>query len=136
MVRTQLTQTLTKAVFIAPSLGLAVSRLLTPDPSGMGTHQQLGLPPCSMRVLFGIPCPSCGMTTSWALFSRGEFATSFSVNPAGFLLACLTVIGLLIGITAIARKKPVSKPQFQSTVLTTLAIFAFAIIHWLWKLIS
>ncbi|MEC8473090.1 MAG: DUF2752 domain-containing protein, partial [Planctomycetota bacterium] len=85
--------------------------------------------------IFGIPCPSCGMTTSWALFSRGEFASSFSVNPAGFLLACLAVTSFFIGIAAIAGKKPVSKSQFRSTVLATLAIFAFALTHWLWKLI-
>ena len=33
----------------------------------MGTHQQLGLPPCNFVTLTGYPCPACGMTTSFAL---------------------------------------------------------------------
>ena len=46
---------------------LAVARWLEPAASGMGTHQQLGLPACTTVTLFNVRCPSCGMTTSWAL---------------------------------------------------------------------
>lgn len=74
---------------------LATARNLRPNESGLGTHQQLGLPPCSMRVLFGIRCPACGMTTSWSHFTRGQFAASFAANVGGLGLAILavTVVG-------------------------------------------
>ena len=32
---------------------LGVAAMLRPDGRGFGTHQQLGLPPCTFRVLFG-----------------------------------------------------------------------------------
>lgn len=65
---------------------------LTPDPSGLGTHQQLGLPTCTVREIFGVPCPSCGMTTSFAHFVRGQFFRSAQTNAAGLWLAvCCTV---------------------------------------------
>lgn len=68
---------------------LVVSRTLSPDPSGIGTHKQLGLPPCGYKIVFGVPCPSCGMTTSWALATRGKFISSARSNLGGFLLALM-----------------------------------------------
>ena len=78
---------------------LAVSRTLEPSPAGMGTHQQLGLPPCKAVMLLGIPCPTCGMTTSWSYFMRGQFIASWGANPGGF---CLAVLSLATGVWAVA----------------------------------
>ena len=75
----------------APILLLGVTRLLQPDAAGLGTHQQLGLPPCSMRLMVGFRCPACGMTTSWAHFTRGDWLGSVQANAGGFLLALLVV---------------------------------------------
>jgi hypothetical protein len=70
---------------------LAVASQLEPSTAGLGTHQQLGLPPCSFRVLLGIRCPSCGMTTSWSYFVRGQWLASMTVNLGGFMLALAAV---------------------------------------------
>src|SRR5207302_1856701 len=51
---------------------LATARMLSPDDRGHGTHEQLGLPPCTFYLTFGRPCPACGMTTSWAWLLRGN----------------------------------------------------------------
>lgn len=67
--------------------GFALAAWLPPDPRGFGTHQQLGLPPCTMIVLFDRPCPGCGMTTSFAHFVRGQFRDAARANPAGLLIA-------------------------------------------------
>ncbi len=71
---------------------LAVAALLKPDPRGLGTHQQFGLPPCTFRFLFGRPCPSCGMTTSWAHVVRGQLIGALKANLGGTLLATLAVV--------------------------------------------
>jgi len=54
-----------------------------------GTHRQLGLPPCSLKLLTGFPCPSCGMTTSISLFMHGDLAAAWRVNWAGVVVAFL-----------------------------------------------
>jgi Protein of unknown function (DUF2752) len=51
------------------------------------THLQLGLPPCTFKVITGRPCPACGMTTSFALFVRGDLANSLQANCVGTVLA-------------------------------------------------
>jgi hypothetical protein len=58
------------------------------------THRQLGLPPCTFRFATGLPCPSCGMTTSFALLIRGDVGNSLRANAAGTALAafCLAFI--------------------------------------------
>lgn len=70
---------------------LLTARMLTPDLEGFGTHQQLGLPPCTSVVLFDSRCPACGMTTSWALLLRGQIWAALESNIGGAMLA---VIGL------------------------------------------
>lgn len=48
---------------------------------------------CALRRTTGIPCLSCGMTRSFDWFLRGRFLDSLLVNPIGFGLALLSVIG-------------------------------------------
>jgi hypothetical protein len=72
------------AASLAGALGLAVLGLvLQPDARGVGTHEQLGLPPCMTMELWNLPCPGCGVTTSLALASRGRFGASLANQPFG-----------------------------------------------------
>lgn len=71
----------------------AIALYLSPSPDGHGTHRQLGLPPCPSVLLFGRLCPGCGLTTSFALSVRGDFATAFQANlfgPIGYIAFTLT----------------------------------------------
>ena len=75
-------------------LVFAVAAALSPydthgQPLTHGTHRQLGLPPCSLKLLTGFPCPSCGMTTSISLFMHGDLAAAWRVNWAGVVVAFL-----------------------------------------------
>jgi hypothetical protein len=70
--------------------GFVLAAALEPDPRGYGTHQRLGLPPCSFQLLFGLKCPSCGSTTSFAHFIRGEWIDSIRTNPGAFMLAIVS----------------------------------------------
>lgn len=93
---------------LAGAAGLAVvfglARAIDPyRPDGtartMSTHTQLGLPPCNFVELTGRPCPSCGMTTSFALLMRGDVAGSARANWVGTALA-VTWAGLLVWAVA------------------------------------
>lgn len=77
-------------------LGLAAS--LTPDPSGMGTHRQLGLGGCSMLVATGVPCPMCGMTTTFAHLAHLHVLEAVATQPFGVVLFTLTLVTFLLGM--------------------------------------
>src|SRR3954463_849404 len=82
---------------------LLTAARLTPDPSGTSTHTQLGMQSCQFLAQTGLPCPSCGMTTSFAWFVRGNLLASLYVQPMGTVLAALTALtfwaALYIGLT-------------------------------------
>src|SRR5438045_783023 len=71
---------------------LGTAACLTPSPRGVGTHQQLGLPACTVVQWFGIRCPSCGMTTSWAHMMRGHVLAALRANCGGAILAAGAVL--------------------------------------------
>ena len=65
-------------------------------PRTMETHTgpPLNLPPCTFKTWTGLPCPSCGMTTSFSLLMHGDPVNSLRANWVGTGLAvfCLALI--------------------------------------------
>ena len=105
---------------------LVVAAWLPPDPRGYGTHQQLGLPPCSFQQLTGWRCPSCGMTTSWSHLVRGQIAASFRANSGGALLGlvCLVVApwALMCGLRGRWLFKPPGPSVAMALALTVTGV--------------
>lgn len=96
----------------------AIALVLDPYRDGQvlleGTHQQLGMPPCTFKSVTGLPCGSCGMSTSFALAIRGDLFHSVQANFVGTLLALFgmafipwslvcAVRGRLLGIRSLER---------------------------------
>ena len=71
------------------------------SPMRSASHQTLGLPACRFKELTGSPCPSCGMTTSFALLVRGDVLNSLRANWVGTGLAvfCLLFIPWAVAST-------------------------------------
>jgi len=85
-------------ILLAGIAVLLTAFFLTPDPRGMGTHEHLFLPPCFFHWLTQIPCPSCGLTTSFAYLAKGQWSQGFHIHPLGppLFLVFLSVIGLAL----------------------------------------
>lgn len=92
-------------IALAGGLGvLALAAYLDPKGRAYGTHADLFLTgPCGMLVMTGLPCPTCGMTTSFAYFMRGQWLRAAYVQPAGFLLALGTVVTAIVAAWALVR---------------------------------
>lgn len=115
--------------------GFAVATSLEPDPRGYGTHQRLGLPPCTTRALFGVPCPSCGMTTSFANFVRGRFLHAARANASGLLLAAVCAVQLPWIAVSVARGRLVGVRRPDRLALAVaLPLAAFCLAEWLLRL--
>lgn len=86
------------------AITLAIARWLHPAANGYGTHQQLGLPPCAFFKLTGIPCPSCGLTTSFAHAARLHLYQAFITQPFGVIAFCLTIVSIPLFAWLIHRR--------------------------------
>ena len=81
------------AILAAIALAVLVTAaLIHPDPSGMGTHRQLGLPPCGWLASTGYPCPTCGMTTSFSAAANAKPLGALVAQPFGAAFALATAI--------------------------------------------
>ena len=114
---------------------LPVAAKLQPSPNGLGSHRQLGLQECQFESRTGIPCPTCGMTTSFAHFVRGQILASFWVQPMGTILALLTTMAfwaaLYIAISARPAHRLLNLIPARYYLLPLLALLVLA---WAWKI--
>lgn len=86
---------------------LIVAARLTPNDRHMGTHRQLGLPPCGFVAMTGLPCPTCGMTTAFACVTRGHLRAALRAQVAGTFLAIGTAIaGVAAGFCLVTGRYP------------------------------
>ena len=111
---------------------LTLAAVLEPDPSGVGTHTQLGVAPCTMMVLWGVPCPTCGMTTAFAYTVRGQWLAAIHAQPAGWLAAVATALFAgASGLTVVTGRKWVVNwyrvpPGHVALVVVAIVLSAWA----------
>jgi ABC-type glucose/galactose transport system permease subunit len=114
---------------------LVVAVRVEPSPDGLGTHTQLGYARCGYLALSGIPCPTCGMTTSFAHFVRGRLAQSAYAQPMGTFLAICASMSVWAGAYIAISGRPAQRILnlvplwYWLTPVMTLMIGA-----WAWKI--
>jgi hypothetical protein len=114
---------------------LLTARLLRPSADGVGTHRQLGLPPCAFLHFTGIPCPSCGLTTSVAHAARLHFYESVITQPFGLVVFISAALSIPLSIYFIHRRVPRSKISgMLGKNLAIYSMIAFFILSWLYKI--
>lgn len=124
---------LAAAVFLAAPLVIATR--LEPSASGIGTHQQLGLPPCTAQMLWAVRCPACGMTTSWSHFVRGQFVLSMHANVAGTLLAVITCTAVVVLLSGAASGKMPRRGWLVAAAWAMVTTLVIATGDWAWRLV-
>lgn len=116
-------------VLAGTAVVIALSFLLTPDAHGYGTHRQLFLMPCWFKVITGIPCPFCGMTTAFAHLSRAQVTAALNchvLSPLAYALAWTCLVTGLRGV--ITGQWPL--PVFLTSNRFGLVMFVVVLVGW------
>ena len=104
--------------------------MLEPSASGLGTHRQLVPMPCLFHLALGIPCPSCGLTTSLSFLMSGEWGAALQAHPLGLFAFLMMALILLISIYGVIFNRSwwrvTEKRWFQNAILC--GIFLYLII--------
>lgn len=110
---------------------LLLAAVLRPADNGLGTHQQLGLPPCSARVIFGVRCPTCGMTTAWANVMHGRIGDALRANVAGTALVLAAwLAGPWLLISAWRGRWLLGAPSERSTAALMIGVLVWMLVEW------
>jgi Protein of unknown function (DUF2752) len=95
------------------------------------THRQLGLPPCTFKVMTGLPCPSCGMTSSFALLVHGDLVNSLKANAVGTLLALLWAAAIPWLLLCSLTGRPWGWAFMEQTILgLVIGFMALLLLRW------
>ena len=61
---------------------------------------------CPMRLIFGIPCPGCGLTRSFCAIARGNLSAAFGYHALGPVLYLVLLIAVpLLAYQAITHRR-------------------------------
>ncbi len=114
---------------------LVAARGLTPAERGYGTHQQLGLPACPSWTLWDAACPVCGMTTSWAWTTRGQWVLAARANAGGWILALIALAFVPASCYWLLANKalPGNRTWLMLGLLLWFALVV-AVAQWGWRL--
>lgn len=52
----------------------------------------MGVPLCSVKRLFSLPCPGCGLTRSVSSMLHGDFLKSWSYHPLGIFFVATALL--------------------------------------------
>ncbi|MCA1947363.1 MAG: DUF2752 domain-containing protein [Armatimonadetes bacterium] len=113
------------ALFLSWLAGTLLGAWIVPSPRGHGSHEQLGLPACSVMALLHRPCPGCGLTTSVSATLRGRLAEAFRAHPFGPPLYALATFGAALALWGWSRRLRVSvdTPPMNALVAAVLGAF-------------
>ncbi len=129
-----------RGTLVGIALGLtalfAVASYLNPYRSDgsarrMETHMQLGLPECTFKKVTKLPCPSCGMTTSFALTIRGDLTDAVQANSVGVLLA-LTLLAAIPWCIAsvICRRTIFFQSAERALMVIVIGLLSLMLVRW------
>jgi len=51
--------------------------------------------PCGFKQRYGLPCPSCGMTTAIIAFAKGDVPSAFYIQPAAAVFCSAVVLAVM-----------------------------------------
>jgi hypothetical protein len=97
----------------------------------METHRQLGLPPCTFKLVTGMPCPSCGMTTSFALMMHGDLLASMRANAVGTILTVLCMLAIPWSLLCACKGRLFGIVSLEKTlIILVITVVSLTLLRW------
>ena len=128
------------AVLLGAVIVYSAARWLEPDPRGYGTHESIGLPPCGLKLFTDLPCPSCGLTTSFAHSARLEVGPALQAHPIGPVLFASVMVGGILSAASLAWRVPHDRLDRWLRLFpwwpTAIAFFTIFFLQWGYRVLK
>ena len=125
-------------VVVAAAGMVAALRLIAPSPVGHGTHEFLGMRPCGWPEQYGVPCPTCGVTTAATHLVHLHPLEAFLTQPFGALLAVFGLWHAARALVALGRGHSFVEPMVWwnwprlGLIAMALLLVSWAYKWWIW----
>lgn len=83
---------------------------------------------CPVYLIFGIPCPGCGMTRAWISLFSGDIAKAFYFHPAFLAAAIIAACVILCGIKPKLKKSKVITGIYLVLCVVFLAAYIYRMV--------
>ena len=93
------------------------------NPLRMASHTSLGMPACRFKELTDLPCPSCGMTTSFAHRVRGDVLNSLRANWVGTGLAVFCAFLIPWSLASAVRGRFLGVRRVEAALALLVGVF-------------
>lgn len=91
------------------------------------------LPPlCPLRLVLGVPCPSCGLTRATRLAISGDFAAATQMHPLWFIVLPFVAAVTCVQVTRYVRSGELA-PLATNVHVTRIAqaLLALLVVVWI-----
>jgi hypothetical protein len=127
---------ITALVLAGAAAMLIVGASLTPSAEGVGTHEELGFPPCGFLATYQMPCATCGMTTAVSHAAHGHLLMAITTQPAGAAIAVLAMMAVILCTASLLggfSLAPLGAAIWRPRVVLLAALFVLA--AWVYKIL-
>lgn len=100
--------------------------------SPLAHHLAETVPPCPVKTLVDLPCPTCGSTRAALALSRFDMAAAVSASPlAATGWVALVGGGLVAGLLALWGR-PLSEPEWIQSSPVRWLLVAIVLANWIY----
>ncbi len=91
---------------------------------------------CPLRAFTGVPCPFCGMTTSFVATASGDLAGAFTASPLGppLWVACIAIAIVSAALLARRRRITIGRRLIVAATAVGAPLMAGLWIYQLWRI--
>lgn len=93
------------------------------------------LPPCALRTLTGVPCPTCGTTHAAVALLEGRLAEALHANPLAALAGAAFLVGGVVAPLWIALRLPVPVVPMPLPGWVRVTALVAIVAGWIWVMI-
>ncbi|MDB5347954.1 MAG: hypothetical protein JWP89_6331 [Schlesneria sp.] len=89
---------------------------------------------CGMQIMFGRPCPGCGLTRSFIHLAHGDWRSSLAIHRIGWLIALLVVCQIPYRLLALWRPELTVAPLWV-WIIGAIVVIALSV-NWIYNLVQ
>lgn len=91
-------------------------------------NMELLVGPCGFKQRYGLPCPSCGMTTAMIAFAKGDVQSAFYIQPAAAVFCTTAVLAMMFAFVMAVFGTDLGLIEYLSEQLKVKYVIVAAIV--------